>query len=257
MNGKVIIVTGGSSGMGKAMAARFVQLGASVVITGRTPEKLEAAQREITAFSDGAGRIHTVTMDVRQPEDAVRMVQETLQAYGQIDALVNNAAGNFLCPAESLSVNGWNAVIQIVLNGTFFCSQAVGKHWIATGTSGAILNMVATYAWDAGPGAIHSACAKAGVLAMTRTLAVEWGRAYGIRVNAIAPGMIERTGGAERLVPNLEAGEQLKHRIPMGRFGTPEEIAGLAAFLLSPDGAYVNGACYTMDGGASLQQTFI
>jgi NAD(P)-dependent dehydrogenase (short-subunit alcohol dehydrogenase family) len=254
MKGQTIIVTGGSSGMGKAMASRFAQSGAQVVITGRTQEKLEAAQQEIETYE---GQIVTVQMDVRQPQDAVRMVQEAVDAFGRIDALVNNAAGNFLCAAEDLSVNGWNAVINIVLNGTFYCSQAVGKHWIAAGAKGSILNMVATYAWDAGPGVIHSASAKAGVLAMTRTLAVEWGHKYGIRVNAIAPGMIERTGGAERLLASPDAAEELKQSIPLHRFGTPEEIAGLAAFLLSPDAAYMNGACYTMDGGQSLHQTFL
>lgn len=254
MHGKTVIITGGSNGMGKAMAARMSQEGARVVITGRTAEKLEAAKREIETFE---GQVLTVQMDVRQPSDAQRMVTEAAAAYGRIDALVNNAAGNFLCAAEDLSINGWNAVINIVLNGTFYCSQAVGKYWIAEGIPGSIVNMVATYAWDAGPGVIHSASAKAGVLAMTRTLAVEWGRRYGIRVNAIAPGLIERTGGAEKLVPSEEAGRRMLSSVPLGRLGTPEEIAALAAYLLSPDAAYMNGACLTMDGGQSLHQTFI
>ncbi|WP_442602212.1 2,4-dienoyl-CoA reductase [Paenibacillus sp. KN14-4R] len=254
MKDKVVIVTGGSSGMGKAMAARFAADGAKVVITGRTLEKLEAAKEEIETFP---GQVLGIPMDVRQPDDVQRMVQETVAAFGRIDYLVNNAAGNFLCAAEDLSINGWNSVINIVLNGTFYCSSAVGKYWIAEGIRGSIVNMVATYAWDAGPGVIHSASAKAGVLAMTRTLAVEWGHKYGIRVNAIAPGMIERTGGAAKLVASAEAGERMLKSVPLGRLGTPEEIAGLAAFLFSKEADYMNGTCMTMDGGSSLHQYFI
>lgn len=254
MKGKTVIVTGGSSGMGKAMAIRMAKDGASVVITGRTEEKLEEVKKEISAFG---GQVLSVQMDVRQPEDVQRMVDEAAASFGRIDALINNAAGNFLCAAEDLSINGWNAVINIVLNGTFYCSQAVGKYWITEGIPGSIINMVATYAWDAGPGVIHSASAKAGVLAMTRTLAVEWGRRYGIRVNAIAPGLIERTGGAGKLIASDSEGKRLLNSVPLGRMGTPEEIAGLAAFLLSEDAAYMNGACLTLDGGQSLNQTFV
>jgi NAD(P)-dependent dehydrogenase (short-subunit alcohol dehydrogenase family) len=251
MKEKVAIVTGGSSGMGKAMAARFAKEGAYVVITGRTPEKLEEAKREIEQFEN---QVLTVQMDVRQPEHVQHMVQMTDQTFGRIDYLINNAAGNFICPAEDLSVNGWNAVINIVLNGTFYCSSAVGKYWIEKGIKGSMINMVATYAWDAGPGVIHSASAKAGVLAMTRTLAVEWGRKYGIRVNAIAPGPIERTGGADKLWVSEEAAKRTLDSVPLGRLGTPEEIAGLAYYLLSDEAAYINGACITMDGGQSLHQ---
>ncbi|MDR5601128.1 2,4-dienoyl-CoA reductase [Paenibacillus larvae] len=254
MRGKTVIITGGSSGMGKAMAKRMAKDGASVVITGRSAEKLGEAREEIETF---AGQVLTVQMDVRQPEDVQRMVDEAAASFGRIHALINNAAGNFLCAAEDLSINGWNAVINIVLNGTFYCSQAVGKYWIVEGIPGSIINMVATYAWDAGPGVIHSASAKAGVLAMTRTLAVEWGRRYGIRVNAIAPGLIERTGGADKLIASEEEGKRMLDSVLLGRLGMPEEIAGLAAFLLSNDAAYMNGACLTLDGGQSLNQTFV
>lgn len=253
MNGKVVIVTGGSNGMGKAMAARFAQQGARVAITGRTLDKLEATKREIETAD---GQVLAIQMDVRNPEDVQRMVEQTVEAFGTIDYLVNNAAGNFLVAAEDLSINGWNSVINIVLNGTFYCSSAVGKYWIANGIKGSITNMVATYAWDAGPGVIHSASAKAGVLAMTRTLAVEWGHKYGIRVNAIAPGPIERTGGAEKLAFSDENAKRIIQGVPLGRLGTPEEIAGLAAYLFSDEAAYINGACITMDGGSSLHQYF-
>ncbi|EEL49561.1 Uncharacterized oxidoreductase ykuF [Bacillus cereus Rock3-44] len=248
---KVAIITGGSSGMGKGMAARFAREGARVVITGRTQEKLDEAKKEIEQFS---GQVLTVQMDVRNIEDIKRMIEYVDEEFGRIDILVNNAAGNFLCHAEDLSINGWNAVINIVLNGTFYCSQAVGKYWIEKGIKGNIINMVATYAWDAGPGVIHSASAKAGVLAMTKTLAVEWGRKYGIRVNAIAPGPIERTGGADKLWISEEAAKRTLQSVPLGRLGTPEEIAGLAFYLCSDEAAYINGTCMTMDGGQHLHQ---
>ncbi|SFA48432.1 NAD(P)-dependent dehydrogenase, short-chain alcohol dehydrogenase family [Parageobacillus thermantarcticus] len=251
MNGKVIIITGGSSGMGKYMAKRFVSEGANVVITGRRMEALEEAKKEIESPN---GKVLPISMDVRDPELVAEMVKRTDAEFGKIDALINNAAGNFICPAEKLSINGWNSVINIVLNGTFYCSREVGNYWIKNGQKGSIINMVATYAWNAGAGVIHSACAKAGVLAMTRTLAVEWGRKYGFRVNAIAPGPIERTGGAERLWESEEAERRTIESVPLGRLGTPEEIAALAAFLLSDDAAYINGECITMDGGQWLNQ---
>lgn len=249
MKGKVIIVTGGSSGMGKHMAKRFAEQGANVVITGRRLDALEEAKQEIQSPN---GTVLPIQMDVRDPELVAEMVRRTDAEFGTIDALINNAAGNFICPAEKLSINGWNSVINIVLNGTFYCSREVGNYWIQKGIKGAIINMVATYAWNAGVGVIHSACAKAGVLTMTRTLAVEWGKKYGIRVNAIAPGPIERTGGAEKLWESDEAARRTLESVPLGRLGTPEEIAALASFLLSDEAAYINGECITMDGGQWL-----
>src|SRR5699024_8827373 len=161
----------------------------------KNEERLAEAKAEIEKTATGI--VHPFVMDVRNIEDIDRMVSETVEKFGQIDHLVNNAAGNFIALAEDLSPNGWNSVIDIVLNGTFYCSQAVGKHWIKTEHKGSVINMVATYAWDAGAGVAHSAAAKAGVLSLTRTLAVEWGTRFGIRTNAIAPGPIERKGGAE------------------------------------------------------------
>lgn len=247
MNTETVIVTGGSSGMGKYMAKRFADEGANVVITGRDQGRLEEAQQELDKTA--TGQLLTISMDVRQTEDIERMIEKTIARFGTIDHLVNNAAGNFVVNAEDLSINGWNSVIDIVLNGTFYCSQAVGKYWIENNIKGSILNMVATYAWDAGAGVIHNAAAKAGVLSMTRTLAVEWGNKYGIRTNAIAPGPIERTGGAEKLMLSEEMAEHTRRSVPLKRFGTPEEIAGLAYFLLSKDAAYINGEVITMDGG--------
>ncbi|KSU88022.1 2,4-dienoyl-CoA reductase [Priestia flexa] len=251
MKEKVVIVTGGSSGMGKHMAKRFASDGAYVVITGRSLERLEETKAEIETFEN---QVLPVQMDVRNPEDVKRMVSETDKQFGRIDYLINNAAGNFICPAEELSVNGWKSVIDIVLNGTFYCSSEVGKYWIDHKIKGAITNIVATYAWNAGAGVIHSASAKAGVLTMTRTLAVEWASKYGIRVNAIAPGPIERTGGADKLFQSEKMKARTLNSVPLRRFGTPEEIAGLAAFLFSDEASYINGECITMDGGQWLNQ---
>lgn len=251
LQGKTIIITGGSSGMGKYMAMKFVSEGANVVITGRDLEKLEAAKIEI---GNTDGKIAIFQMDVRNPEHVQAMVEFTDQTFGQIDGLVNNAAGNFIVETEKLSANGWKAVIDIVLNGSFYCSSAVGKYWIAKEQKGAILNMLATYAWGAGPGVVHSAAAKAGVMSLTRTLAVEWGTKYGIRVNGIAPGPIERTGGAGKLWESEEATKRTLGSVPLGRLGKPEEIAELATFIMSEKAAYMNGEIITLDGGQWLNK---
>ena len=256
---KVIIVTGGSNGMGKYMAKKFADEGAQVVITGRDIDRLKVAQEEI---GDNA---HPFQMDVRSVESVAALVAFTDEKFGRIDGLVNNAAGNFIVKAEDLSPNGWKSVIDIVLNGTFYCSSAVGKYWIEKGQKGSILNMLATYAWDAGAGVIHSAAAKAGVIhsaaakagvmSLTRTLAVEWGSQYGIRVNGIAPGPIERTGGAEKLWESNEAAKRTLESIPLGRLGKPEEIAELAAFIMSDKASYMNGEIVTLDGGQWLNKS--
>jgi NAD(P)-dependent dehydrogenase (short-subunit alcohol dehydrogenase family) len=251
LENKVIIITGGSSGMGLGMAKEFVKQGAKVVITGRDAERLQNAKNEILTFGE---TIETFQMDVREVEHVEAMVTFTVEKFGRIDSLVNNAAGNFLVHAEKLSPNGWKAVIDIVLNGTFYCSSAVGRYWIENGIKGSMLNMVATYAWGAGAGVVHSAAAKAGVLSLTRTLAVEWGSQYGIRANAIAPGPIERTGGAGKLWESPEQAERTINSVPLRRLGTPEEIADLAAFMLSDKASYMNGECITLDGGAWLNQ---
>ncbi|WP_391120607.1 2,4-dienoyl-CoA reductase [Psychrobacillus sp. L3] len=251
LKGKTIIVTGGSNGMGKYMAMKFVAEGANVVITGRDLEKLEHTKKEIEVNGNS---ISVFQMDVRNPEHVAAMIEFTDKTYGQIDGLVNNAAGNFIVKTEKLSPNGWKTVIDIVLNGTFYCSNAVGNYWIEKGGKGSILNMLATYAWGAGAGIAHSAAAKAGVMSLTRTLAVEWGSKYGIRVNGIAPGPIERTGGADRLWESEEAAKRTIKSVPLGRLGKPEEIAELATFMLSEKASYMNGEIVTLDGGQWLNQ---
>lgn len=251
MRNKTIIITGGSSGMGKAMAKSLVNNGASVLITGRNQERLESTVAELQSLG---GEISSFQMDVRNPEQVEQMVEVAHQCFGRIDGLINNAAGNFLCNAEDLSINGWNAVIDIVLNGTFYCSRAVGKYMINQGIEGDIINIVATYARGGGPGVIHSACAKAGVLTMTETLAVEWGRRYGIRVNAIAPGPIEHTGGVAKLMTNEFTKDNVLKGIPLKRFGTLEEITSTVSFLLSEQSKFINGVCIPVDGGQSLNQ---
>lgn len=246
-----IIVTGGSSGMGLAMAKKFVKEGANVVITGRNAERLENAKNKILSYGN---TVETFQMDVRNIDQVKEMVEFTIDRFRKIDTLVNNAAGNFIVPAEELSPNGWKAVIDIVLNGTFYCSQEVGKYWIREGIQGKILNMVATYSWGAGVGVVHSAAAKAGVLSLTRSLAVEWGSKYGIRVNAIAPGPIERTGGADKLWESEEDIQRTLESVPIKRFGMPEEIAELATFILSDKCLFMNGECVTLDGGQWLNK---
>lgn len=250
LSGRVAIITGGGTGLGKAMAQEFSRLGAAVVLASRKPENLEPTARAIEA---AGGRALAVPTDVRDPAQVDRMLARALEAFGQVDILVNNAAGNFICPAEELSVNGWNAVVNIVLNGTFYCSRAVGKAMIAAGRGGNILNIIATYAWTGNPGTIHSAAAKAGVLAMTRTLAVEWAR-YGIRTNAIAPGPTETEGAGAQLWASPEARAWILRDVPLGRFGRPEEVAWVASYLVSDYGSYFNGEVVTLDGGQWLNK---
>lgn len=246
--GKTIVITGGGSGLGLAMAGHLASLGACAVVAGRRADVLAEAVRSIEARG---GQAFAVATDVRDPEQATRLVATVAQRRGRVDGLVNNAAGNFICATKDLTPNGWNAVVNIVLNGTFYCSHAAGNAMIADGKGGAILNIVASYAWTGGPGTAHSAAAKAGVVSLTQTLAAEWGR-YGIRTNALSPGIVNTPGSAEKLFPSQEMRDFLARRVPLGRLGTEDEVARAAAYLLSDDAAYVNGAVLVADGGLWL-----
>ena len=246
---RVAIVTGGGTGIGLAIARHFGRDGARLVLASRREEHLEPAVADLRAENIDAIGVPT---DIREPEQVQEMVGEALRAYGRVDVLVNNAAGNFICPAERLSPNGWAAVRSIVLDGSFYCSRAVGEVMIERG-EGAIVNILATYAWGAGAGTIHSACAKAGVMAMTRTLAVEWGR-YGIRVNAVAPGPVDTPGAAQKLWPTAALRDALLETIPVGRLGRAGEIAAAVGFLASDEASFINGAVLPIDGGQWLSR---
>jgi NAD(P)-dependent dehydrogenase (short-subunit alcohol dehydrogenase family) len=249
--GKSILVTGGGSGLGLAMATAFVSVGASVTIAGRKRERLEAAALEIAAAAREGGGVDFFATDVRDPGQVEALVAHAVERFGKVDALVNNAAGNFLVLSDELTPNGFDAVVRTVLYGSVNCTLAVGRHLLARQAPGAILSIVTTYASTGTAFALPSACAKAGVLAMTRSLAVEWGHA-GIRVNAIAPGPIPTEGAFSRLMAGPEAEKDARARIPLGRFGRKEEIGNLAVFLLSDLCPYQTGDCVTMDGGEWL-----
>ena len=248
---KSIIVTGGGSGLGLAMAAAFASFGAKVTIAGRSRERLEAVAPEIRSAAREGGDADLFAADVREPSQVDALVAFAAGRFGKIDGLVNNAAGNFLVAADDLTPNGFDAVVRTVLHGSVFCTLAVGKHLLARKAPGAVVSIVTTYAWTGTAFALHSACAKAGVLAMTRSLAVEWGHA-GIRLNAIAPGPIPTEGAFSRLLASPDAQKNALSRIPLGRFGRQEEIANLATFLLSDLCPYQTGDCVTMDGGEWL-----
>jgi NAD(P)-dependent dehydrogenase (short-subunit alcohol dehydrogenase family) len=240
-----IVVTGGGTGLGAAMARRFAGLGAEVALLGRRKEKLEEVAGSIIA---AGGKATAHPCDIRD----YAAVQQIAAGLDRVDGLVNNAAGNFLAAAEDLSANAFKAVVDIVLNGTFHCTSAFGKRMIEGGKGGAILSIVTTYAWTGSAFVLPSACAKAGVLALTRSLAVEWAH-YKVRVNAIAPGPVPTDGAFSRLLPDPQLEEMARGRVPLKRFGTPEEIADAATYLMSPGAGYVTGDCLTIDGGEWLR----
>ena len=244
----VAVITGGGTGIGLAIATRLGELGARIVIGSRNSENIEHGS---AALRHAGLDPLCVQIDVRKPEQVDEMVQRVLRHFGRIDILINNAAGNFICRAEDLSPNGWNSVIGIVLNGSFYCSRAVGRHMIERGKGGSIISILANYVWTGSAGTIHSAAAKAGVMSMTQTLAVEWAK-HKIRVNAVAPGPIESPGAARQLWNNPDAVSRITNMVPLGRWGTPDEVANSVAFLASPDSGFITGEILTIDGGAWL-----
>ena len=249
---KNIVVTGGGSGLGKAMTKYFLELGAKVAITSRNLEKLQNTAKELE--EETGGRCLPVQCDVRHYDQVEKMLATTVEQFGSVDILLNNAAGNFISPTERLSANAFDTIIDIVLKGSKNCTLAFGKHWIDKGEKNkTILNIVTTYAWTGSAYVVPSATAKAGVLAMTRSLAVEWAK-YGIRSNAIAPGPFPTKGAWDRLLPgDLKEKFDLSKKVPLKRVGEHQELANLAAYLVSDFSAYVNGEVITIDGGEWLK----
>lgn len=244
--GQTAVVTGGGTGLGFAIASRLGSLGARLVLASRQTEHLNPA---VARLNEQGVEATAVTTDVRDPAQVDAMVEAAVARFGAVDILINNAAGNFICRAEDLSPNGWNAVVGIVLNGSFYCARAVGRHMIARGQGGAIVSILASYVWTGSPGTVHSAAAKAGVMSLTQTLAIEWA-SHQIRVNAVAPGPIESPGAAKQLWATPEAVERITKAIPLGRWGTPDDVANAVAYLASPYAAFITGEVLTIDGGA-------
>lgn len=251
LKGKTIVVTGGGTGLGRAMATYFLRLGAQVVIASRKLKVLEQAAEEMVA--ETGGHVLPVACDVRDIDRVEQLLTTTLDRFGRVDALLNNAAGNFISPTERLSANAFSTIIDIVLKGTANCTLTFGKHWIAQQQAAGILNIITTYAFTGSAYVVPSAAAKGGVLSLTRSLAVEWGK-YGIRSNAIAPGPFPTKGAWERLLPgDLAQRFDFKNRVPLKRVGDHQELANLAAFLLSDFAGYINGEVITIDGGEWMQ----
>lgn len=251
LKGKNILITGGGTGLGRSMSEYFLALGANLVISSRKQEVLEEAAREMR--ESGGGIVVPVSCDVRDIAQVEAMWAKAKLELGQIDVVLNNAAGNFISPTERLSTNAFNTVLDIVLKGTSQVTLTAGKDWIANKQSGTFLNIVTTYAWTGSGYVVPSAAAKAGVLAMTRSLAVEWAK-YGIRSNAIAPGPFPTEGAWSRLLPGELARKfDPAKKVPLGRVGEHQELANLAAYLVSDFSAYVNGEVITIDGGEWLK----
>ena len=251
LKGKTIVVTGGGTGLGKAMSTYFLQLGAHVVITSRKLDVLQNTAEELQHAT--GGKVLAVQCDVRNYDEVSNLLKESIDTFGDVHGLLNNAAGNFIAPTERLSANAFSTIIDIVLKGTTNCTLAFGKHWIEQKQPATILNIVTTYAFTGSGYVVPSACAKGGVLALTRSLAVEWGK-YGIRSNAIAPGPFPTKGAWDRLLPGDMAQKfDFKNRVPLKRVGEYQELANLAAFLMSDFSGYINGEVITIDGGEWLQ----
>lgn len=251
LKGKAIIITGGGTGLGKSMGKYLLELGANVIITSRKLDVLQHAAEEME--KEKGGRVLPIACDVRKYDEIEKMISQAENEFGQIDGIINNAAGNFISPTERLSHRAFDIVVDIVLKGTYYTTLAAGKNWISRKQSGTFLNIVTTYAWTGSGYVVPSACSKAGVLALTRSLAVEWAK-YKIRSNAIAPGPFPTEGAWSRLLPgDLAKKFDPADRIPLKRVGEHQELANLAAYLMSDYSAYVNGEVITIDGGEWLR----
>lgn len=252
LEGKTVLVTGGGTGLGKSMSKYFGQLGAQVAITSRKQEVLDKTAAELSA--ETGAKFFAVSCDIRNYDEVEAMREKVVEEFGSVDVLVNNAAGNFVSPTERLSAGAFDAIIDIVLKGTKNCTLSFGKDWINKKEQNkVILNIITTYAWTGSPFVVPSAMAKAGVLALTRSLAVEWAK-YGMRHNAIAPGPFPTAGAWNRLMPG-DIPERLNvvNQVPLRRAGDHQELSNLAAYLISDYSAYVNGEVMTIDGGEWLQ----
>jgi len=251
LKGKTIIITGGGTGLGKSMGTYFLELGANLVITSRKKEVIDKTAKELSEKT--GGKVLAVPCDVRKYDEIENVIKATEKEFGQIHGVLNNAAGNFISPTERLSHRAFDIVVDIVLKGTYYTTLAAGKNWIKNKQPGTFLNIVTTYAWTGSGYVVPSACGKAGVLALTRSLAVEWAK-YNIRSNAIAPGPFPTEGAWSRLLPgDLVNKFDPAARIPLKRVGDHQELANLAAYLISDYASYINGEVVTIDGGEWLR----
>lgn len=251
-DGTVVLVTGGGTGLGRAIAAEFARLGADLVVASRKPEHLAAAEQHLGALG---GRVLTVPCDIRDADQVAAAFDAATDAFGLPGVLVNNAAANFPAPAEDLSPNAWRTVVDITLTGTYLCTREFGRRHLAAATPGSIVNVGASYAWTGGPGFAHSAAAKAGVKNLTETLAVEWGP-YGIQVNGLVPGLVPHEDMTADIRENLDRNQGKARNQPAYRLGHPRELGWAATFLASPYGRFISGHTLVVDG-ANWQRRFL